>query len=248
MPSFIKKTWTDRVSQYPNRRTINDGYTTKVVTVGRDEGVVSVEGDAFSADNMNDLENRILNAIDGGGGGGGGFSGDYDDLYNRPKINGHTLTGNKTTADLGISYNDLDDKPSIPTLATIFNAVYPVGSIFISTSNANPGTIFGGTWVAFGSGKTLVGVDSGDTDFNASEKTGGEKTHALTINEMPSHNHDKLKLRWSTNTGANAVYGSNGSGSGSEYDSQAYEGGDQPHNNMPPFITAYFWKRTALAT
>ena len=245
--SFVKKTWVDRVSQYPNRRTINDGYTTKVVTVGRDEGTVSVEGDAFNADNMNDLENRILAACNGGGG-GGGFSGDYDDLYNRPKINGVTLTGNKTTSDLGISYDDLTDKPSIPTLASIFNAVYPVGSIYTSTSNANPSTIFGGTWVAFGSGKTLVGVDSGDTDFSLAEATGGEKTHTLTIDEMPSHNHSKLKLRWNTNTGANAVYGSNGSGSGSEYDSQAYEGGGQAHNNLPPYICVYFWKRTALAT
>ena len=125
------------------------------------------------------------------------------------------------------------------------NSVYPVGSIYISVSSANPGLTFGGTWVAFGSGKTLVGVDTGDADFSTAEATGGEKTHTLTVNEMPSHNHDKLKLRWSTSAGANAVYGSNGSGSGSEYDSQAYEGGGQAHENMPPYITVYFWKRTA---
>lgn len=242
--AFVKKVWKDRVVQYPNRRTINDGRTTKVVMVGRDEGTITEAGDAFNAANMNDLENRILAAC-GGGGGGGGFSGDYEDLYNRPKINGVTLTGNKTTADLGISYNDLQNKPTIPTIANILNNVYPVGSIYISVSNANPGLTFGGTWVAFGSGKTLVGVDTSDADFNTVQKTGGEKTHTLTIDEMPSHNHDKLKLRWSTNTGANAVYGSNGSGSGSEYDTQAYQGGDQPHNNLQPYITAYFWLRTA---
>lgn len=242
--AFVKKTWKDRVVQYPNRRTINDGYTTKVVTVGRDEGTITEAGDAFNAANMNDLENRILAAC-GGGGGGGGFSGDYDDLYNRPQINGVTLTGNKTTPDLHISYNDLEDQPTVPTMSTILDTVYPIGSIYISVSNANPGTIFGGTWVAFGSGKTLVGVDSGDTDFNASEKTGGEKTHTLTIDEMPSHNHDILKPRWSTNTGANAVYGSNGTGSGSEYDTRGYQGGDQAHNNMPPYTTVYFWKRVS---
>lgn len=242
--AFVKKTWKDRVSQYPNRRTINDGHTTKVVTVGRDEGTITEVGDAFNADNMNDLENRIQAAI-GGGGGGGGFSGDYDDLYNRPKINNVTLTGNKTTADLHISYNDLENKPTIPTVANILNTIYPVGSIYISVSSANPGNTFGGTWVAFGAGKTLVGFDSNDADFSTVEATGGEKAHTLDITEMPSHNHNKIKLRWSTAAGANAVYGSNGTGSGSDRDDECYQGGDQPHNNMPPFITVYFWKRTA---
>lgn len=242
--AFVKKTWKDRISQYPNRRTINDGYTTKVVTVGRDEGTVTQAGDVFNAANMNDLENRIQAAI-GGGGGGGGFSGDYEDLYNEPQINGVTLVGNKTTSDLHISYDDLEDKPTIPTMSYIFNAIYPVGTIYTSVSNSNPGLVFGGTWVAFGSGKTLVGVDTGDTDFATVEKTGGEKAHTLDITEIPSHNHNKLKLRWSTAAGANAVYGSNGTGSGSDRDDECYQGGGQAHNNLPPFITVYFWKRTA---
>lgn len=242
--AYNKKTWKDRVVQYPNRRTINDGFTTKTVTVGRSEGIVSEEGDGFTADNMNDLENRILAAF-GGGGGGGGFSGDYGDLYHRPQINGVTLTGNKATADLHISYNDLEDQPTIPTVSSILNIIYPVGTIYTSVSSANPGLTFGGTWDLFGAGKTLVGVDAEDADFNAAEKTGGEKKHTLTIDEMPSHNHELIKPRWNTNTGANAVYGSNGSGNGSDYDIRGYQGGDQPHNIMQPYITVYFWKRTA---
>ena len=244
--AFVKKNWVDRVSQYPNRRTINDGATTKVVTVGRDEGTVSVAGTPINADTFNDLENRILAAFnDEGGGGGGGFSGDYEDLYNRPQINGHTLTGNKTTADLEISYNDLTNKPTIPTLQSFLNVLYPVGTIYTSVSNANPGLTMGGTWVMFGAGKTLIGVDTGDTDFNEVEKTGGEKTHTLTIEEMPSHNHNKLKLRWSTSAGANAVYGSNGTGSGSDRDEESYQGGGQPHNIVQPYICVYFWKRVS---
>ena len=66
--AFVKKTWKDRISEYPNRRTINDGYVTKQVTVARDEGTVTEAGDAFNASNMNDLENRIEAAITGGGG------------------------------------------------------------------------------------------------------------------------------------------------------------------------------------
>ena len=60
--AFVTKTWKNRISQYPNRRTINDGNVTKVVTVGRDEGTVTEAGDAFSAENMNDLESRIATA------------------------------------------------------------------------------------------------------------------------------------------------------------------------------------------
>lgn len=243
--AFVKKTWVDRVVQYPNRRNINDGYTTKTVTVSRNEGNVTVEGTPLNADSFNDLENRILAACGGGGGGGGGFSGDYEDLYNRPQINGVTLSGNKATSDLHISYNDLEDLPVIPVMSAIFNAVYPVGTIYTSVSNANPGTIFGGTWEAFGSGKTLVGVDTSDTDFNLVQKTGGEKTHQLTIDEMPSHNHEIIKPRWNTSVGANALYGSNGSGTGEEYDDRGYAGGDQPHNNLQPYITVYFWKRVS---
>lgn len=63
--AFAKKTWKDRVSQYPNRRTINDGVVTKQVTVGRDEGTITEAGDAFDATNMNDLEDRIEAGFNG---------------------------------------------------------------------------------------------------------------------------------------------------------------------------------------
>ena len=62
--AFSKKTWKDRVSQYPNRRTINDGVVTKQVTVGRDEGTITEQGDGFTASNMNDLEDRIEQGFD----------------------------------------------------------------------------------------------------------------------------------------------------------------------------------------
>ena len=64
--AFTKKEWTDRVAEYINRRVLNktDG-TQEVVTVERSEGDVSVEGDAFNAANMNDLEDRIEAAFSG---------------------------------------------------------------------------------------------------------------------------------------------------------------------------------------
>lgn len=117
--SFVKKIWKDRISQFPNRRTINDGHTVKRVTVGRDEGVVTEEGTPFDATEMNDLENRIFAAIEQGGG-GGGSSGtyDYSELFNKPRVNNVELNGNKSTADLHINYDDLENKPDIPENAT----------------------------------------------------------------------------------------------------------------------------------
>lgn len=70
-------------------------------------------------------------------------------------------------------------------------SVYPVGSIYISVNDSfNPNDVFPGTWVSFGKGRTLVGVDTSDPEFQSSEDTGGEKTHVLTVDELPEHNHD----------------------------------------------------------
>lgn len=67
---------------------------------------------------------------------------------------------------------------------------YPIGKLIFSTENVNPGTyLTGTTWELWGSGKVPVGVDPNDTDFNAAEKTGGEKSHTLTVDELPTHNH-----------------------------------------------------------
>lgn len=63
--------------------------------------------------------------------------------------------------------------------------LYPVGSIYIGTSETNPATTFGfGTWAAFGAGKVLVGQDTGDASFDTLEETGGSKNATLV-----SHNH-----------------------------------------------------------
>lgn len=127
-------------------------------------------------------------------------------------------------------------------LSSLWDQIYPVGSIYITANATNPSVLFGGTWEQL-KGKFLVGVDSSDTDFETSGKTGGEKTHTLTVDEMPSHNHNILKPRWNTSAGANAVYGSNGLGTGSDYDNMGYTGGSQAHNNLPPYMTVYMWKR-----
>ena len=129
----------------------------------------------------------------------------------------------------------------------LFLLMHRVGDIIFSTSDENPSTIYGGTWVAWGKGQVPVGVDTSDSDFNTVEKTGGEKEHTLTVDEMPSHTH------------AQYVTSDNVSGGGIRVDytkdgaSLPYlqgidtgsSGGNQPHNKIQTYITCYMWKRTA---
>ena len=135
-------------------------------------------------------------------------------------------------------------------------AVYPVGSIFITTNNyadsaAVVAAIGGTTWVRFGAGRTLVGYDSADTDFDTSEETGGAKTHTLTADEIPQHTH--------TYTGNGADDGTaadfpgdymvfDNSSAGTVTDVTTATGGNAgggAHSNMQPYIVTYMWKRTA---
>lgn len=87
----------------------------------------------------------------------------------------------------------LNIRNSISTLETkidnMLNKVYPIGSIYLTVNSTNPGTFLGGTWQLFGEGRTLVCGKSSDTDFAKAKNVGGEKTHKLTINEIPSHTH-----------------------------------------------------------
>ena len=125
----------------------------------------------------------------------------------------------------------------------LFLLMHRVGDIIFSTSDENPSTIYGGTWVAWGKGQVPVGVDTSDSDFNTVEKTGGEKEHTLTVGEMPSHNHT-VSNRVS---GSQNLWGDYGAYllAGTDNSWVKDTGGDQPHNNLQPYITCYMWKRTA---
>ncbi|QBX14632.1 capsid and scaffold protein [Streptococcus phage Javan149] len=146
--------------------------------------------------------------------------------------------------------NNTEVKPSFDK-TEILNMVYPVGAIYMSTSSANPSTFIGGTWQRYAQGRTIVGVSENETEFNYAGKTGGEKTHQLTKAEMPRHDHNvsndnNALLLAASSTKAYATAGA-GSGSNSwpwQKGVQA-EGGNQPHNNLQPYITTYIWLRTA---
>lgn len=123
----------------------------------------------------------------------------------------------------------------------VVDIIYPIGSIYLSVNNVNPSSVFGGTWEAWGSGKVPVGVDTTQTEFNTVEKTGGEKTHKLTINEMPSHSHN-IHVGWG-DTGLGAGYARVDANNPKNRWGVDNSGGGKAHNNLQPYITCYMWKR-----
>ena len=131
----------------------------------------------------------------------------------------------------------------------ILQAVFPVGSTYITQEDVNPSTILKfGTWERF-KGKVALGVDEDDTNLSTIGNTGGEKTHTLTVEEMPSHRH-------AINTNINSSrFGTDNSltrgyqGTNEIKDEETYiksTGGGQSHNNMQPYeIVGYMWIRRA---
>jgi microcystin-dependent protein len=151
--------------------------------------------------------------------------------------------------------------------SSLVNLIYPIGAVYISVNSADPGTIWSGTtWVAFGAGRTLVGIDSGDGDFDSVEETGGAKTHTLTRSQIPPHQHNIQEFPgYSENAsqwlsfisgnyaglpfrrgGANANY-RRPSGDGTDIPNPIGNGSGAAtsHNIMQPYIVTYMWKRTA---
>ena len=150
-----------------------------------------------------------------------------------------------TLSPSGLVAPAVTDKVSdtIAALAANFqllNAFYPVGSIYESTRPTNPSTFLGGTWTAL-TGRVLVGAG---TEFPAGT-TGGERTHVLTVAEMPAHTHPST----SPNTLQNHVTDTGGTAYGfiadGSWTDSGSAGGGAAHENMPPYRSVYMWERTA---
>lgn len=127
--------------------------------------------------------------------------------------------------------------------------VYPVGSIYMSVNNTDPGTLFGGTWEQI---KDTFLLSAGDA-YTAGT-TGGEKEVTLGIENIPSHTHtEKLPPTWHFRFSSGGTNGyvsdaTTGSYASTPYDSSyttGSRGGGKPHNNMPPYLVVYMWKRIA---
>ena len=193
-------------------------------------------------------------------------------VNSKADLNSPTFTGTPSapTASTGTS------STQIATTAFVQSALigaYPVGSIYMNAAVAtNPATLLGfGTWVAFGAGKVPVGIDTGDSDFNAVGGTGGTKdaiipTHnhsagTLATDSQGSHQHTTGTGRSASTAGSTVSYfsGLQGGASGtalSTTDSQgshvhsisgdtANAGESATGKNLQPYIVVYMWKRTA---
>ena len=177
-------------------------------------------------------------------------------------VNGKYLTGTwlqtTDTTDLGkappkvavldnsgwIYYRTLSGLRADLGIGDYVDLIYPVGSIYMSVNATNPKNLFGGTWEQI-QGRFLLGMSS---SYPAGSK-GGEATHTLTANEMPNHTHqyiDYWTVAAASGTGRRAVkFNNNNYSPESGGLSTGSSGSGQAHNNMPPYLAVYIWKRTA---
>lgn len=193
--------------------------------------------------------------------------------HQMPTVNNAVLNIKKNGTSLGTfsanasTNKDIDIEIPTPSdietlIQTAILASHPIGSIEINITGTNPSVYLGGTWIAWESGRVPVGVDTTQTEFNTVEKISGEKTHthttgdhALTVNEMPSHNHGAGSTSGNAVTGRSMYPFQMVTTGNNLVDSNVIvaTGGGQAHNhgntgsssNLQPYITCYMWKRTA---
>ena len=116
-------------------------------------------------------------------------------------------------------------------------AAHPIGSYFWSSEPTEPSELFGGTWERV-EGKFILAA----SENYLAGATGGEAEHTLTVEEMPSHMHG-LSQNYTYGEGTKSATAGYTEGEVSYNTAEA--GGNEPHNNMPPYEVAYCWKRTA---
>lgn len=164
---------------------------------------------------------------------------------------------------------DSNQKDTLTILGDIvapmfLNKIFPIGAVYITYGNNNPGNFLGGTWEQFGQGRTLVGEGTGNDGSTSMSFTtfgaGGEYNHKLDYYEMPNHSHNEYAMiegysEWDSFTPIPYSMLFNW-GKGEYRDGGTYhaarvplnsvtsdEGGSRSHNNIQPYIVVYFWRR-----
>ena len=163
---------------------------------------------------------------------------------------------------------DSNQKDTLTILGDIvapmfLNKIFPIGAVYITYGNNNPGNFLGGTWERFGQGRTLIGEGTGNdgsTSMSFDTYTvGGEYRHKLTIDELPSHAHkphdwDVITAQGGNTGFYNMTYLGDNNRTGvfnpfiHDYDKNrygSYVGNNEPHYNVPPYVVTYFWRRIA---
>lgn len=251
MPTYEKP-------QSPIYSKTNDAYLYPLTTVDQ---VIMEDGSRLNSVGMLVVDNT--DAVDGeavpvNADTLGGKTEDELNVANAVKLN------NKSESELSVADSAKLGGHSIDSL---INKIYPIGSIYMSTSEVSPEILFGGTWEQIEDRFLLASGSSYEAGA-----TGGEAEHTLTVDEMPGHEHTPstynvagsesgYKRYFTTNlatgstsvartqiaTGTSGKYAMTGTTSGdiAETAYTSSTGGSQSHNNMPPYLVVYVWKRTA---
>lgn len=166
----------------------------------------------------------------------------------------------------------LDESGARYLVRKVLDRIQPVGSLYFSTSNTSPASLFGGTWERYAQGRVMVSASDTDKDFTVG-KTGGEKTHSHTYGIVFGTNygitilsdsrtspqtglidysltvgnrirrHDLPAINKTTNSFADPVYGSYGDNK--SLDLRMNEGSTTKVSSMEPYVAVYIWRRTA---
>lgn len=138
------------------------------------------------------------------------------------------------------------------SMGSLLDMFYPVGSYYeTSNTSFDPNVSWGGTWVEDSAGYATVAYASGDTDFGTVGGTGGEKTHVLSLAEMPKHRHYTSNANAGTQTQDAATTNASSHGDqnywrfGSSSGRSDYQGSSAAHNNLQPYVVVKRWHRTA---
>lgn len=167
-----------------------------------------------------------------------------------------------TCSDLTVTNCDLEDNEAGKGGGLFVGSEYayefnfPIGSVIATTTDTNPAAAIGyGTWSQYAQGRALVGVDPNDADFNAAGKTGGAATVTLTEAQLPAHQHPYQGWQRVADGGGSLsakarsrdinVYPSDPVDTTDDTNESSYVGGGAAHNNLPPYMTVYYWRRTA---
>lgn len=180
---------------------------------------------------------------------------------NSPTFTGTPVLPTGTTATTQTSTDSSTKLATTAFVQTVLQALYPVGTVYTNaTSSTNPATLLGfGTWTAFGAGKVMVGLDSGDATFSTVGNTGGSKdaivvshTHTATVTDA-GHSHSYT----ATNNGNQSLSGGPSTANLGTFASttgtattgitvaNSTTGSSATNANLPPYVVVYLWKRTA---
>ena len=288
----------DRISSYPNRHMItvlSQSSTEMIVDIIKDNTGVTQTGTPINADVFNDWDDSVntalsnsseakekaTTALNRAGNAETNASAALtkaEEAISKANSAIDSVAGSGTRLIIGGEAKETYEFVSDPQVqlnnklnkSELLNLVHPVGAIYLTINSTNPGTLFGGTWVAWGQGRMIAGYNSSDSDFYPVEHTYGSKSyqkhnHCVTINGTSSLNGNLTYKTYSSATSCSGTPFSetwSDSGvtpSGTSKDKNVTVAVNMNHThtgtidehgvgtcgNLPPYIVCYMWKRTA---